>query len=297
MAINNRSLSAVQGDVTSAQTREGDFRDGLDDTLRQLDDNQQLLNIVRTSGAIGDPVSDPLTKLAGISATAVEINRLTEFTGDGSDLNASTRLTDAGAGTANYLLQTSGANPPVYTWVAPFSYAWTLGDGDTTDLTIANGYNVQFTEGGGVNINWVDTSDSEVTIDFAINTGITANNGLSGGGILNANRTIGIADGGITAPKLVGSTSAVQVISDQDNGNYTINSNTMYAYIEYIGDTTLTISAGTREGQVINVTSNSSTQGAVAWTSGVGISLGVDARISSGVWTGSNWYFSETVAP
>ena len=200
MAINTRSLNAVQGDVTSSQTREGDFRDGLDDTLRQVNSSEELLSIVQTNTSVDSPESTHLTKLAGITASATDVNKLTQFDGDGSDLNASTRLTDAGAGTANYILQTSGANPPVYSWVAPFAYSWTLGDGDTTDITIANGYNVQFTEGGGININWEGTSGTDVTIDFEIDTNLVANNGLTGGGVLNSDRTIGIADGVITCP-------------------------------------------------------------------------------------------------
>ena len=119
---------------------------------------------------------------------------------------------------------------------------------------------------------------------------------MTGGGVLNSDRTIGIADGGINAPRLIGDSSAIQIVDNQGDGTYTMNINTLYAYIDYIGTTTLTISDGTRQGQVVNITSNSGTQGAVAWTSGVGISLGAATRIASGVWTGSNWYFSETVA-
>ena len=82
---------------------------------------------------------------------------------------------------------------------------------------------------------------------------------MTGGGVLNSDRTIGIADGGINAPRLIGDSSAIQIVDNQGDGTYTMNINTLYAYIDYIGTTTLTISDGTRQGQVVNITSNSGT--------------------------------------
>ena len=78
-----------------------------------------------------------------------------------------------------------------------------LEDGDGTEVTISHGKEVKFKEGGGVNINWTDFSTGSnadpFDLEFKINTGVTAGNGLTGGGILNATRTIHVGAGnGIT---------------------------------------------------------------------------------------------------
>ena len=76
-------------------------------------------------------------------------------------------------------------------------------DGDGTEITISHAKEWKFKEGGGVNINWTDTTPGSNTdpfdLEFKINTGVTAGNGLTGGGILNATRTIHVGAGnGIT---------------------------------------------------------------------------------------------------
>ena len=76
-------------------------------------------------------------------------------------------------------------------------------DGDGTEVTISHAKEWKFKEGGGVNINWTDTSTGSNTdpydLEFKINTGVTAGNGLTGGGTLNATRTIHVGAGnGIT---------------------------------------------------------------------------------------------------
>ena len=76
-------------------------------------------------------------------------------------------------------------------------------DGDGTEVTISHAKEWKFKEGGGVNINWTDTSPGSnadpFDLEFKINTGVTAGNGLTGGGTLNATRTIHVGAGnGIT---------------------------------------------------------------------------------------------------
>jgi hypothetical protein len=76
-------------------------------------------------------------------------------------------------------------------------------DGDGTEVTISHAKEWKFKEGGGVNINWYDTApgsnDDPFDLEFTINTGVTAGNGLTGGGTLNATRTIHVGAGnGIT---------------------------------------------------------------------------------------------------
>ena len=76
-------------------------------------------------------------------------------------------------------------------------------DGDGTEVTISHAKEWKFKEGGGVNINWTDTTPGSnadpFDLEFKINTGVTAGNGLTGGGTLNATRTIHVGAGnGIT---------------------------------------------------------------------------------------------------
>ena len=75
---------------------------------------------------------------------------------------------------------------------------FTLEDGDGNDVTINHGKVIMFREGGGVDIDWTDTSTGSdadpYDLTFTINTGVTAGGGLTGGGTLNATRTISHAD-------------------------------------------------------------------------------------------------------
>jgi cytoskeletal protein CcmA (bactofilin family) len=71
-------------------------------------------------------------------------------------------------------------------------------DGDGTEVVINQDNEWKFVEGGGIDINWTDTSTGSdgdpYDLTFTINTGITAGSGLTGGGTLNATRTISHAD-------------------------------------------------------------------------------------------------------
>ena len=71
-------------------------------------------------------------------------------------------------------------------------------DGDGTEVTISHGKEWKFTEAGGININWTDTSTGSdadpFDLSFNVSTSITAGGGLTGGGALSSNRTISHAD-------------------------------------------------------------------------------------------------------
>ena len=71
-----------------------------------------------------------------------------------------------------------------------------LEDGDGTEVTISHGKEVKFVEAGGININWTDTDNGTdadpYDLSFNVSTSVTAGTGLSGGGQLNADRTINI---------------------------------------------------------------------------------------------------------
>lgn len=76
-------------------------------------------------------------------------------------------------------------------------------DHDGTEVTISHNKEWKFREGGGVRIIWTDTNPGSNTdpfdLTFETNTGVTAGNGLTGGGTLNVNRTINVGAGnGIT---------------------------------------------------------------------------------------------------
>ena len=61
-------------------------------------------------------------------------------------------------------------------------------DGDGTEVTISHGKEWKFTEAGGININWTDTSTGSdgdpFDLSFNVSTSINAGGGLAGGGAI-----------------------------------------------------------------------------------------------------------------
>lgn len=78
MAINNKTLSSIQSQVTGLTTNETDFRSGLDDTLVQVNASEILLSNVDAAD---------LTKLSEITATSSELNILDGVTASTSEIN------------------------------------------------------------------------------------------------------------------------------------------------------------------------------------------------------------------
>jgi hypothetical protein len=78
MAINNKTLSSIQGKVTGLTTNETDFREGIDDTLIQVNATEVLLQTID---------STDITKLAEITATSSELNILNGVTASTSEIN------------------------------------------------------------------------------------------------------------------------------------------------------------------------------------------------------------------
>lgn len=78
MAINNKTLSSIQSQVTGLTTNETDFRSGLDDTLVQVNASEILLSNVDAAD---------LTKLSEVTATSSELNILAGVTASTSEIN------------------------------------------------------------------------------------------------------------------------------------------------------------------------------------------------------------------
>jgi len=118
----------------------------------------------------------------------------TELGGDAADINLSQFTNDlavsAFTNDAGYI--TSYVNTNQLT-------TFQVEDGDGTEVTISHGKEWKFVEAGGININWTDTSNGSDTdpydLSFSINTGVTAGNGLTGGGTLSSTRTLNVGAG------------------------------------------------------------------------------------------------------
>ncbi len=97
---------------------------------------------------------------------------------------------------------------------------WILEDGDGTEVVINRDNEVKFVEAGGININWTDTSTGSdgdpYDLSFSINTGVTAGSGLTGGGTLNATRTINVGAG--TGIDVAADSISVDVSDFMSNG-------------------------------------------------------------------------------
>ena len=140
-------------------------------------------------------------------------------------------LAAAGAGAATYGSTDDGAKIDTITLdaygrVTAVATGATLDrfiveDGDGTEVVILQDKEWKFVEGGGVDINWTDVdpgSDADpYDLTFTINTGVTAGNGLTGGGILSATRTLNIGAG--TGIDVSADAIAVDVSDFMTNGS------------------------------------------------------------------------------
>lgn len=91
MAINNKTLSSIQNQVTGLTTNESDFRTGLDDTLVQVDASEALLSNVDSADLIKlsevTATSTELNVLDGILASTAELNKLNGLNATTAELN------------------------------------------------------------------------------------------------------------------------------------------------------------------------------------------------------------------
>lgn len=124
MTINNKTLSALQGLVTSTSTNEGDFRTGMNDVLAQVNANQEALAI-----AVSNP--QVITALTSGSSYVIPSNALAIYI----------RAAGGGRGGTNYYRTEDESN--TY-WNAP---SGTVG-GDTTVSNTALSLSIT-AKGGG----------------------------------------------------------------------------------------------------------------------------------------------------
>jgi len=136
-------------------------------------------------------------------------------------------------------------------------------DGDGNEVTISHGKEWKFTEAGGININWTDTSNGSdadpYDLSFNISTSITAGGGLTGGGALSSSRTISHADTSSQASVNGSGRTYIQDITLDTYGHVTGIATATETVVNT--DTNTTYSAGTNlslSGTTFNVSSNPS---------------------------------------
>ena len=138
-------------------------------------------------------VSDGSGKVAVSAVTATEVGYL-----DGVSSAIQTQL-DAKSTTANAAQLATGIAAAGGGSMSDFS----LEDGDGTSVEMGDSQRVKFIEGGGVDINFTDVSPGSVAdpydLTFTVASSVVAGAGLTGGGVLSADRTLTVGAGtGVT---------------------------------------------------------------------------------------------------
>jgi tellurite resistance protein len=147
-------------------------------------------------------------KLASTSYTASDVlTKLLTVDGTGSSLDAdqldgqhgnyyaveTTRASNAAELASGIASAVAGSG------ITSFSFE----DDDSTSVEMGDGQRIKFIEGGGVDINFTDVSPGSVAdpydLTFTVTSSVIAGAGLTGGGVLSADRTLNIGAGtGVT---------------------------------------------------------------------------------------------------
>jgi hypothetical protein len=135
-------------------------------------------------------------------------------------------------------------------------------DGDGTEVTISHGKEWKFVEAGGININWTDTSTGSdgdpYDLSFNVSTSISAGGGLTGGGQLNANRTISHADTSSQSSVNNSGNTVIQDVTLDTYGHVTALTSKALSIPAAAHNATITIAAGTDLTTGGNFTTNQS---------------------------------------
>jgi len=181
----------------------------------------------------------------------------------------------------------------------------TISPNDQDKLYFVNntsGENAVFSQGSGAN---VTVANGEQAIIYANGAGAGADvfeikppAGAVGAGqvdtaqlVADAVTTSIIADDAVTQAKIE---QDVQTKSGTDS--VTLSATAFTTFVKHSGTGTVSIGAGQYDGQTINIVSIGTMT--LSWGVGaLGVSLGSDAKIASGIWdaTASYWFFSETI--
>jgi hypothetical protein len=165
-----------------------------------------------------------------------------------------------------------------------------------------SGQDAIFSQGSGANITVANGDQAIIYADGAGSTAAVAEikppAGAVGTGqvdtaqlVADAVTTSIIADDAVTQAKIE---QDVQIKSG--TASVTLSATAFTTFVKHSGTGTLSIGAGQYDGQTINIVSIGTMT--LSWGVGaLGVSLGNDVKIASGIWddTNSYWFFSETI--
>lgn len=255
MAINSRTLSSVQSDVTSLTTNETDFRDGLDDVMIQVNATEVKLSEVSTAD---------LTKLNDVTASADEINTLTGISSTVQELNQLHNVTI-----------TSG----VLNTLAGYT-------GDTDELNILDGITAtqaEINKLAGYTGTYVDLNKIA-----SVTASATDLNVLDGFAAAPYNGTLGDLVRCIELDA-AGDGTANQVLTSDGDGTYSWTTPSSFTFTLEDEDGT-EISIDTDEIKVVGYTTTDDGQGNITTTDG-----GIDINWGPGDGTDGNPYLLEII--
>lgn len=217
----------------------------------------KTISVSGQTNIVADADADTLTLIAGTGisiATNASTDAIT-FTNSAPDqtvsLTGGSNVTITGS-YPNFTISSTDTNTNKLT-------TFVLEDGDGTEVIIGDSKEVKFVEGGGVDINWTNTANGTdldpYDLTFTINTGVTAGNGLTGGGTLNATRTIHVGAGAgisVTADAVAHADTSTQA-SVNNSGNTVIQDITLdgFGHVTGLASTTLSIPAAIPSGVIV----------------------------------------------
>jgi len=198
-AVHDSGYLTAHPNISAASSSNNSSRTYIQDVL--LDSNGHVTGIATAAETVTD-TNTTYTAGSGLQLNSTTFDALTAST----SASGITILTNTIDSTQTKALTPKAVDDAGYGTMSNFI----LEDGDGTEVTIANGKEVKFVEGNGIDIDWTDTDngtdadpydltftvDHDAASNFVANEHIdhtsvtlTAGSGLSGGGDISANRT------------------------------------------------------------------------------------------------------------